>query len=111
MCALCACPFLASRPRPPPHLAFLPPPSCRCSFDRICKLLEEAFAEADGWTLLDAYGPTILRADSHAGEDGLHYCVPGPIDHWVTLLYNILLEKVPSPGGARDDAEAEDSEP
>ncbi|CAM9986379.1 unnamed protein product, partial [Hapterophycus canaliculatus] len=62
------------------------------------KLLEEAFAAADGWTLLDAYGPTILRADSHAGDDGLHYCVPGPIDHWVTLLYNILLEKAPSSG-------------
>ncbi|CAM9681598.1 unnamed protein product [Ectocarpus sp. 4 AP-2014] len=62
------------------------------------KLLEEAFeATNGGWTLLDAYSPTILRADFHASEeDGLHYCLPGPIDHWVVLLYNILLEKVKS---------------
>ncbi|CAB1096144.1 unnamed protein product [Ectocarpus sp. CCAP 1310/34] len=62
------------------------------------KLLEEAFeATNGGWTLLDAYSPTILRADSHASAtDGLHYCLPGPIDHWVVLLYNILLEKVKS---------------
>ncbi|CAM9571411.1 unnamed protein product [Ectocarpus sp. 8 AP-2014] len=62
------------------------------------KLLEEAFeATHGGWTLLDAYSPTILRVDFHASEeDGLHYCLPGPIDHWVVLLYNILLEKVKS---------------
>ncbi|CBN79344.1 conserved unknown protein [Ectocarpus siliculosus] len=60
-------------------------------------LLEEAFEATHGWTLLDAYSPTILRADSHASAtDGLHYCLPGPIDHWVVLLYNILLEKVKS---------------
>ncbi|CAB1104360.1 unnamed protein product [Ectocarpus sp. CCAP 1310/34] len=60
------------------------------------KLLEEAFVAAHGsWTLLDAYSPTILRADSHpSANDGLHYCVPGPIDNWVVLLYNILLERV-----------------
>ncbi|CAN0404931.1 unnamed protein product [Ectocarpus fasciculatus] len=60
------------------------------------KLLEETFEAAHGgWTLLDAYSPTILRADYHASEkDGLHYCLPGPIDHWVVLLYNILLENV-----------------
>eukprot|EP00903_Cladosiphon_okamuranus_P016384 g15109.t1 len=52
------------------------------------KLLEEAFAPPS-WTLLDAYTPTVLRPDMHA--DGLHYCCPGPLDHWVTLLYNILL--------------------
>ncbi|CAN0410371.1 unnamed protein product [Ectocarpus sp. 12 AP-2014] len=62
------------------------------------KLLEEVFeATNGGWTLLDAYSPTILRADFHASEeDGLHYCLPGPLDHWVVLLYNILLEKVKS---------------
>lgn len=37
---------------------------------------------------LDAYTPTVLRADSHV--DGLHYCIPGPIDEWVTILYNAL---------------------
>lgn len=47
---------------------------------------------SDGWKILDAYTPTVLRADSHIGDhDCLHYCVPGPADHWVTLLYNMLL--------------------
>lgn len=61
------------------------------------KILEEAFSGDDGWKLLDAYTPTVLRADSHRGatskrwQDCLHYCNPGPVDHWVTLLYNILL--------------------
>lgn len=61
------------------------------------QVLEEAFSAEDGWRLLDAYTPTVLRADGHhgVGEDCLHYCVPGPVDHWVTLLYNILLSEAP----------------
>lgn len=56
------------------------------------KILEGAFSKDDGWKLLDAYTPTILRADLHnGGEDCVHYCMPGPIDHWVVLLYNMLL--------------------
>lgn len=57
------------------------------------KLLEAAFSRKIGWWLLDAYSPTILRADSHigVGNDCLHYCVPGPADHWVTLLHNLLV--------------------
>eukprot|EP00903_Cladosiphon_okamuranus_P011478 g10810.t1 len=62
------------------------------------EILEEAFLNnsVHEWKLLDAYSPTILRADSHPGEAGevldcLHYCMPGPVDHWVRLLYNILL--------------------
>eukprot|EP00752_Nemacystus_decipiens_P006289 g5669.t1 len=55
--------------------------------------LEEAFSAEKGWRLLDAYTPTLLRADSHiGGPDCLHFCVPGPADHWVTLLYNVLLD-------------------
>lgn len=55
-------------------------------------LLEEAFSAEKGWTLLDAYSPTLLRADMHiGGNDCLHYCLPGPADHWITLLYNIIL--------------------
>ena len=42
--------------------------------------------------MLDAYTPTIMRRDMHGHEgDGLHYCIPGPVDHWVRLLYNMLL--------------------
>eukprot|EP00903_Cladosiphon_okamuranus_P013819 g12861.t1 len=60
--------------------------------------LEKAFSADKGWRLLDAYTPTFLRSDSHIGDsDCLHYCVPGPADHWVTLLYNILLDAT---GGA-----------
>lgn len=62
-------------------------------------VLEDAFLSPEGsgggsgsWQLLDAYSPTLLRADSHiGGRDCLHYCAPGPADHWVVLLYNMLL--------------------
>lgn len=49
----------------------------------------------NGFKLLDAYTPTILREDSHfGGKDCLHYCIPGPSDHWVRLLYSILIESM-----------------
>lgn len=55
-------------------------------------LLKEAFSAEKGWILLDAYSPTVLRADMHiGGKDCLHYCMPGPTNNWVTLLYNIIL--------------------
>lgn len=37
---------------------------------------------------LDVYAMTLLRADMHC--DGLHYCLPGPINEWVIYLYNSL---------------------
>ena len=56
---------------------------------------ESGFSRERGWCFIDAFTPTLLRADSHIGDgDCLHYCVPGPADHWVALLYNILLGKV-----------------
>lgn len=39
---------------------------------------------------MDVYPSTVLRADGHATEEGLHYCLPGPIDQWTVFLYNIL---------------------
>lgn len=70
------------------------------SFADYNKALTEAFSTDDGWRLLDAYSPTFLRADSHiGGNDCLHYCVPGPADHWITLLYNILLAATDDAGG------------
>ena len=40
---------------------------------------------------LDVFTPTVLRADMHASAgDCLHYCLPGPIDTWVTILSNAL---------------------
>jgi len=39
---------------------------------------------------LDIYPSTMLRGDGHNTIDGLHYCIPGPIDQWVVFLYNTL---------------------
>ncbi|CAM9638025.1 unnamed protein product [Ascophyllum nodosum] len=67
------------------------------------RLFDEAFVPSlvsgqkgddSGWVLLDAYTPSFFRADMHMGGDGpdcLHYCMHGPMDHWVRLLYNIIL--------------------
>lgn len=64
------------------------------SFVQYNTLIENAFLgnPGNGWRLLDAYTPTVLRPDMHFGNlDCLHYCVPGPSHHWVRLLYNMLL--------------------
>lgn len=66
------------------------------------RLLEEAFLgdPSDGWWLIDSYTPTVLRPDLHrGGADCLHYCIPGPVDHWVRLLYNVLLVATGSEAG------------
>jgi len=39
---------------------------------------------------LDVYPSSVLRHDGHTDADGLHYCIPGPIDNWTILLYNAL---------------------
>ncbi|CAN0436265.1 unnamed protein product, partial [Ectocarpus fasciculatus] len=60
-------------------------------------VLEDIFLSnsTDGWKEMDAYTPTLLRPDFHLGGDEipdcLHYCIPGPVDHWVRLLYNMVL--------------------
>jgi hypothetical protein len=43
--------------------------------------------------IVDIYNSTILRSDSHSVRNGdcLHYCIPGPIDNWLLLIYNALL--------------------
>ncbi|CAI5500015.1 unnamed protein product [Closterium sp. Naga37s-1] len=54
--------------------------------------------EAAGAVYLDVDTMTALRADGHVGKnrrykvDCLHYCLPGPIDLWTKMLYNVLLE-------------------
>ncbi|CAI5961177.1 unnamed protein product [Closterium sp. NIES-64] len=54
--------------------------------------------EAAGAVYLDVDTMTSLRADGHVGKnrrykvDCLHYCLPGPIDLWTKMLYNVLLE-------------------
>ncbi|GAQ81215.1 hypothetical protein KFL_000740160 [Klebsormidium nitens] len=48
-----------------------------------------------GVVYMDVMRMTALRPDSHLkpfqDQDCLHYCVPGPLDAWVSVLYNLLL--------------------
>lgn len=37
----------------------------------------------------DVYHSTLLRTDSR--DDYLHFCIPGPTNEWVKLLYNTLV--------------------
>ena len=54
--------------------------------------------EAVGGVYLDVEGMTALRADGHVGRnrkdkvDCLHYCLPGPVDTWTQLLFNMLVD-------------------
>ena len=64
-------------------------------FEELNVAFEKGFSKEMGWWMIDAFTPTFMRADSHIGDgDCLHYCVPGPADHWVDLFYNILLRAV-----------------
>lgn len=63
--------------------------------------LARALVEEVGGIYLDVAYATSLRPDGHfwhldGTPDCLHYCSPGPVDHWVNLLYNALLH-VPPP--------------
>lgn len=49
-----------------------------------------------GFELMDVYTPTIMRSDSHVGgKDCLHYCMPGPADHWIRMLMHIIKKVSP----------------
>ena len=67
------------------------PPSYKWNDFNVANEIFESVFSYDNWNILDAYTPTILRADSHIGSgDCLHYCIPGPADLWVDFLYNII---------------------
>ena len=60
--------------------------------------IARAEVEAVGGIYMDVETLSRLRADGHQGliretgsTDCLHYCLPGPLDSWVQLLYNILM--------------------
>ena len=60
--------------------------------------IARAEVEAVGGIYMDVEALSRLRADGHQGlikemgfTDCLHYCLPGPLDGWVQLLYNILM--------------------
>lgn len=42
-----------------------------------------------GVKLIDL-SPLYLRIDGHPGHDCLHYCMPGPLDLFGTLVYQML---------------------
>jgi hypothetical protein len=45
--------------------------------------------EFPGVIYLDVDTPTSLRPDNH--RDGLHYCIPGPVDWWLSFLHHALV--------------------
>ena len=50
---------------------------------------ERAARGVPGVVFLDIDASTSLRPDHH--RDSLHYCIPGPVDHWLALLQGVLL--------------------
>lgn len=63
--------------------------------------LARKVVEEVGGVHMDVDKMTALRPDGHQGWipeikafDCLHYCIPGPIDTWAQLLYNILLKLI-----------------
>ncbi|KAI8074783.1 hypothetical protein BC940DRAFT_315368 [Gongronella butleri] len=54
--------------------------------------LAQAIVEAAGGVYLDMATSLDLRPDAHlGGSDCLRFCMPGPLDDWATLLYNVFL--------------------
>ena len=57
--------------------------------EKVRLLMEDMRAAVGGGMVyLDVDNSTALRPDHH--RDGLHYCVPGPQDHWTELLFAVL---------------------
>lgn len=59
--------------------------------------LARRIVEQHGGVYLNVETMTALRADGHFGTyngkvDCLHYCSPGPVDEWVGLLYNAMVQ-------------------
>lgn len=57
------------------------------------KIITKAF-ESINAIIIDVNASAYFRPDSHSRPNGdcLHYCLPGPVDNWVILFYNILLK-------------------
>lgn len=55
--------------------------------------IAKAVVEAAGGLYVDLAAMTELRPDSHVGgQDCVRYCIPGPLDATVQLLYNVFLD-------------------
>ena len=46
-----------------------------------------------GVEVLDIYPLDRLRPDSHRAQDCLHQCLPGPLDEWTKILFNLLVNQ------------------
>ncbi|KAJ8661988.1 hypothetical protein O0I10_002319 [Lichtheimia ornata] len=54
--------------------------------------IARTIVEAAGGLFIDLGALANLRPDGHiGGQDCLRYCIPGPLDAWVTILYNVML--------------------
>lgn len=57
--------------------------------------MARVIVEAAGGLFVDLGAMMELRPDGHiGGQDCLRYCMPGPLDAWGTLLYNVMLATV-----------------
>ncbi|KAG0174713.1 hypothetical protein DFQ28_007559 [Apophysomyces sp. BC1034] len=54
--------------------------------------IARAVVEAAGGLFVDLAALTDVRPDGHVGgQDCLRYCIPGPTDAWIHVLYNVFL--------------------
>ncbi|KAI8372775.1 uncharacterized protein BYT42DRAFT_577946 [Radiomyces spectabilis] len=54
--------------------------------------IARSIVEASGGLFVDLAAVTDLRPDGHVGgQDCLRYCMPGPLDSWVHILYNVFV--------------------
>jgi len=62
-------------------------------FPRQNLLWEHFIARHPGKIFLNVFPLSSMNPSQHPGKgDCLHYCVPGPIDEWVKLIYSTLVE-------------------
>ncbi|KAI9263680.1 hypothetical protein BY458DRAFT_514428 [Sporodiniella umbellata] len=55
-------------------------------------LIAKAIVEGSGGVYVDLGALADLRPDGHVGgQDCLRYCIPGPLDSWVHILYQVFL--------------------
>jgi hypothetical protein len=54
--------------------------------------MARAIVEAAGGVFVDLAALTDMRPDGHiGGQDCLRYCIPGPLDSWAQILYQVFL--------------------
>ena len=78
---------------PAPPDPDVPPPE-RYHWDRFPHQngISKRIVDASGSIFVDVASITRNRPDSHVdqGKDCLHYCLPGPIDTWTQVLFNVF---------------------